>query len=284
MKGINGHVEKMLKNHMNLKQKLRILEYELEGLQKALDPGVIEDKVFAHSDEERVFCSRSSDQTSDIVIEHVDKQRNAKYHVTKSLIHSIGIEVRRLEYYLALLPEEESTVIRRFYFDALSIGDIARTVFTPERTVQRRKTRGIEKLASFYGLLGKLGTLKSDVKSRARFISYAHEERFNDCLNQAGDKGNLNIELMLYLVSGCDELWQAGVETFFDFDSGKPINHVLPLSCQGEKLLRLALHFVKDFGRDGLVQTLNRYYASLEYVHLELAIEAVSMAVFLGIA
>jgi hypothetical protein len=61
MKETREHVESILKNHVDMKQQLKVLEYELNSLQRTLEPGAIADKVLAHPGEERVSCSRPHD-------------------------------------------------------------------------------------------------------------------------------------------------------------------------------------------------------------------------------
>ncbi len=164
MKEISEHVESILRNHADMKRQLKALEYELDALQKTLDPQLIEDRVLAHSGEERVTCSRPRDLTADIVIAHVDSQRNAKYHALKSVIFTMDAEARRLDYYLSLLPREESDVIRWFYFEGLNWADIRKRADVSKSTAQRRKRKGFKALTGYYTAIDNLPAFEKIVR------------------------------------------------------------------------------------------------------------------------
>jgi hypothetical protein len=282
MKEIREHVESILKNHAGMKRQLKVLEYELDSLQKTLAPEIIEGKVFAHAGGERVSCSQPSDRTADIVIEHVDNQRDAKYHALKSVTYTMGLEVRRLEYYLSLLPKEESDVIRWLWFEGLSWSDITKKSLMSQSTLQRRKKQGFETLVGYYSLLDSLPAKADGLLAEARFISYLHAERYAQCLDRL--KGTIRtpgIEAMMYLISGCNELWNTGIDTFFNFETleaKQPEAAMESLSSQGAKLLRLACCYAQGFNPHNISQLLNSYFPGLEYVHLELAIESLRVA------
>ncbi|MDL2234464.1 hypothetical protein LJC63_12935, partial [Ruminococcaceae bacterium OttesenSCG-928-L11] len=168
MSDIRKQVESILKSHTEMKRQLSVLEYELDAQQRMLDPTVIEDKVFSHPEGEWVSGSRPSNKTADIVVEHIDSQRNAKYHALKNLIYNMRLEVNRLEYSLSLLPQEEAEVIRWFYFEELGWAAITAKTLVSQSTVQRRKRNGFEKLVSHYAVLDKLSVQSDDVRTRAR--------------------------------------------------------------------------------------------------------------------
>jgi hypothetical protein len=86
---------------------------------------------------------------------------------------------------------------------------------------------------------------------------------------------------MMYLISGCNELWNAGIDNFFDFETWEakqPGDAMESLSSQGAKLIRLACCYALDFNPHHISQLLNSYFPGLEYVHLELAIESLRVA------
>lgn len=88
---------------------------------------------------------------------------------------------------------------------------------------------------------------------------------------------------MLYIIAGCNELWNADVNTFIDFNTGEPQSYdesIKNLSYGGAKLIRLAHHLANGLDRDDLVTVISCYFPGLEYVHLELAIEDLKLALF----
>jgi hypothetical protein len=284
MNEIRKHVESILNSYPDMKQQLKALRYEMDILQKTLDPGMIEDKVFAHSGGERVSSSQPRNQTADIVIEHVDGQRDARYHALKSIMYTMGLEVRRLEHHLALLPKEEADIIRWFYFDGLSWASIAKKTSLTIRSAQRRRKCGLDGLVNFYSVTDDLPLRADDARMKARFISYLHEERYSQCLERMeGTMRTPGTDAMLYIISGCNEFWNAGVDAFVNFETWELIpqeDMTESFSVQGAKLLRLAYCFAHEVAVERLPNVINGYFPGLEYVHLELAIEAMRIALF----
>jgi hypothetical protein len=188
-----------------------------------------------------------------------------------------------LEYYMSLLPKDEAAVIKRFYFAAQSWVAIAENAGVVQRSLERRKKRGLEKLTQYYSILFGGEPNGSAAWLRPRFISYIHDERFAYCLGKANRKLGQGTRAMLYIISGCNELWQAGVETFFDFSKGKMKSDAAcdcALTDNCEILLRLAYHLAGIQDRGNLISAIGCYFQDLEYVHFELATEAVKMVIF----
>lgn len=283
MKDIKSYVENLLKNYPDMKRQMKALGYELEWLQRSLRPAAIENQVFAHSGGERVSCTQPRDQTADIVVEHVDSQRNARYHALKSVLYTMALEIRRLEYYLSLLPNEESDVIRLACFEGLSWNDIAKATSLTDRTMQRRRKRGIDRLVGFYTGIDSLPLTAGDMWTQVRFISYLHEERYSQCLrHMGGQKRTVGSDAMLYIISGCNELWDAGADTFLNFETRELIpqnNMTQSFSPQAAKLLRFAYCCMRGIPIHQLGDVINSYFQGLEYPYLEFAIEALRLAV-----
>ena len=276
-------IESILHNYTTLKREVQVLEFELNRITRNLHPQAIEDRILAHSECERVSGSHHSDKTANIVIEHIDSQINGEYHALRTLISNIQIELQRIEYYLSLIPEKEAEVIRMFYFEKLTWAKITEKALNSQSTMQRLKNSGIEKFSKYYTILDKLDASRLDVRAKVRFISYIHEERFMQCLERVEEDTKPGAVAMLYIISGCNELWATDVEAYYDFNSGATLNNPdskNSLSDNGQKLLELSYHLSNNFNRDKLVNILRYYFPGLEYVHLELAIEAVKLALF----
>jgi hypothetical protein len=194
--------------------------------------------------------------------------------------------VRRLEYYLSLLPREESDIIRWFYFERASWADITGRTLLSQSTVQRRKKSGVEKLAGYFSMLDKLSAQSGDVHMEARFTGYAHEERYTQCMGHLKDALlSPGIQAMLYIVTGCDELWNAGADSFIGFETGEVVPQesiTESFTSQGSKLLRLAYCYAHGVGLNQLSHIVNSYFPGLEGFHLELAIEAMRLAQLFG--
>lgn len=284
MQEIRKNIEGILKSHNDRKQQLKALEYELGLLQQTLRPETIEGKVYAHYGGERVSGAQPSDKTADIVIEHFDRQRDARYHALKSVTYTMGIEVRRLEHYLSLIPSEESDIIRWCYFEGLSWAEIAQRTALTIRTLQRRRKHGLDGLIKLYSTVDSLPLNGTDARTYVRFVSYVHEERYVQCLERMkGSSRNLGIEAMAYLIAGCNELWDAGIDSFLNFETWELMpqeDRAESFSTQGAKLFRLACCFAREVAVNRLSHYINGYFPGLEHLHLELAIEAIRLVLF----
>lgn len=288
MKEIKIQVENLLHNYTTMKKELQVLAYELERITPSLRSENIEAKVLSHTGHEWVSGSHISDKTSDIVMDHIDGQRNAKYHALKNLIYNMHLEVNRLEHYLTLIPQEEADVIKWFYFEGLSWSVIAKKDLVTPKTMQRRRQRGFDKLVHYYSVLDKISSQPDDIRMRVRFIGYVHEEQYIECLDRVGKNRTPGIEAMMYIISGCNELWIAGTDTFFDFEAGNVIPQesiTASYSNEGARLLRLAYCYANGLkmSQEDLLHVLHNYFIGLENIHLELAIEAMRLALFFNI-
>ena len=155
MNELKMQVESILFKYSFMKNKLTILEFELRNLTPALRADIIEGNTFALSGNERGSGFHISDRTADMVVDHVDRQRDGRYYALTAMVHDLNRETTRVEYYISLLPEEEAAVIRWFYFDGLPWAKITEKADVVQRTLERRKKRGLDKLVYYYSILDK---------------------------------------------------------------------------------------------------------------------------------
>jgi hypothetical protein len=184
---------------------------------------------------------------------------------------------------MSLLTRDESDVIKQFDFEGRSWEEILDDADVAFCTLRRRRKRGIDKLVEFYSVLDKVEAIEPDSECRLRFIGYIHKERYLDCLSRLVSNDFSGIEAMFYIISGCNELWNAGVDTFYNFDAGEIIlqEHMTQsFSDKGEKLLRLAYCLSHGLIWDRLGDVLKTHFRELEHVHLELALEALLISLF----
>lgn len=283
MREIKKHVESMLWKYSGMKRELKVLEFEMENLTKPLSRESVENGIFAHSIGEWGSASSYSDRTATIATEHVDRQRGAKYYALKSLICTMRLETTRLEHYLSLLPTKEAEVIRWFYIDGLSWPEITPKGSVSLKTLQRRRKQGLDELTKYYAVAEAVACGGSQLQ--VRFISYIHEERYMRCLAQWEKYLTPGTQALLYIICGCNELWDAGPDTFFDFEQEKMISQEsIPedYSPGTAILLRLAYCYATgvEMNQAQLLHILRSYFTGLEHVYLELAIEALGIVLF----
>jgi predicted DNA-binding protein YlxM (UPF0122 family) len=262
-----------------MKRGVQVLEFELKQFIPNIAAEDIKNLTFAASTREIVSSSGHSDKTAKIAIDHFDRQINGEYHALRTLIGNMQVEIKRIEYYLSLLPKKEAAVIKMFYFENLTWDQIAKRTFWAPRSLQRYKARGIEELVKLYSMLEMLDAQNLEILARVCFISYIHEDRYMECLKQCREVRNPSVKAFLYLISGCNELWKIGAENLMDIETGVTIKLDIgkaPLSEGARMLLQLAYHLAEGFDGDA-VHVLQCFFPKLEYVYLELAIKGLKM-------
>jgi len=285
MKEVKNQVEHILRSYTAMKREVQVLAFELERFNANLNSEAIRNRTFSHSTYERISGSHISDKTANIAIDHYDSQINGEYHALRTLIGNMQVEINRIDHYLTLIPNDEARVLKLFYFEGITVAEISKKIHRSPRTVYRMKEHAIGEIIRYYSLLDSANLKDVDIFTRMRFVSYVHEGRFKGCLERLTKNITPGMEAMLYILCGCNELWQAGIETFFDFELSATISHTdshTSLSGESKRLLSLAFHFANDFDRNNLVHDLRYYFSDLEYVHLELAIEAMKVALMPG--
>jgi DNA-directed RNA polymerase specialized sigma24 family protein len=65
----------------------------------------------------------------------------------------VSTELRRMEFYIELLPEEDGAIIKSLYFGGLTHRDAATKLVIDTKTVTNRKNRGLAELAVMYSRL-----------------------------------------------------------------------------------------------------------------------------------
>ncbi|GHU79679.1 hypothetical protein FACS1894191_3050 [Clostridia bacterium] len=164
MQNIRKQVEDILRGFNGMKATLQVLELELDFIRQGLSAEYIENRVFSRSGEETVFSSHISDKTADIAIEGMNRW-GSEYSALITQIRNVRIRLNRLEHYISLLPAEEAAVIKWFYFDCLTMPRIVEKSKIAQRTLERRKKNGLDRLVGYYTIAGKFDPDKQSVNA-----------------------------------------------------------------------------------------------------------------------
>ena len=79
---------------------------------------------------------------------------NGKYrNALKLQLSQVSAEIRRMDFYINLLSEEYSAVLKAIYIDGMSHMRAAAVLFIDRRTLVRRKEHGLKSLAEMYSRL-----------------------------------------------------------------------------------------------------------------------------------
>lgn len=74
-------------------------------------------------------------------------------NILEELLMPVSTELRRLECYIGLLPEKDSAVLRLLFLEGLTNKETAAKLMIDEKTVVKRKDRGLDELAAMYSRL-----------------------------------------------------------------------------------------------------------------------------------
>lgn len=162
---VREYVIQQLSDYNKTRKDIIALEFELKSLAPfnlQESDNVIESMTFAHPVDELVQGSHISDKTASIALNYhsvsLQQTQEARQQICRRL-EAYTLQVRRLDTYLAILPEENAAVLRQHYFDGCSWQEIADTGHNCLRTVKKRREMGIARLVELYSNLSAMGRL-----------------------------------------------------------------------------------------------------------------------------
>ena len=153
-----GMIAGMLRDYKNLKRKALLLEFEIKCAENLpiSDNDIIESMTFDSQLGEKVKGGQISDKTANTAMSYGIKKHKMKLKHESDLkndLNSINIELERMEYYISLLDERHSSVLKSLYMDGLTFTETACKRHLSVSAIQKLRKVGIEKLVDMYNLL-----------------------------------------------------------------------------------------------------------------------------------
>lgn len=147
-------ITKLLETYPERERQIALLHYEMQHSACVSPEEVIDTMALGHGDGMGgIGKCRISDKTMYIALnyqERMDRMNTeAANEIAQRLLELEG-EQDRIRYYISLLDERESKVIRSFYIDGVSWEEIALEIGVALRTVHKIKNRAIGHLTELY--------------------------------------------------------------------------------------------------------------------------------------
>lgn len=143
-----------LKSYNKLCRAGEQLRFEIDNFRPIVsDNEMIESLCFSSEDGERVATGRISDKTQSIALSYMDKTVTANVRHREELLRElekVEMGVMRLDFYLTLLPEQVSSILKMQYFEGLPWDKITERLSISRATLKRLREEGISELVEYY--------------------------------------------------------------------------------------------------------------------------------------
>ena len=123
-----------LENYQKMMRQIELLQYEIQYASHVTPTEMIEVMTFQKRDADNAGTNAYPKSVPELISKYAD------------LCH----EQDRLSHYIGFLDGRQQDVIRRYYFEQQSWGEIADGMGSTPRTVQRLRQQAVEELANLY--------------------------------------------------------------------------------------------------------------------------------------
>ena len=157
---IREQVVEDLKEYPDLKKKVILLRYEQEHPARISDSEVIDSMALS-----RPICDGTkpsgfiSDKTMRIAAQFRDEKdrlnQGTMMEITQEL-HHIENRISKLDFYISQLEDDQAEVIRKYYFERKTWGELQQDMHLSPRTLIKRRNDGLEALVSIYEYIGEV--------------------------------------------------------------------------------------------------------------------------------
>lgn len=147
------YVINLLESYHERMNQIALLHYELEHPVGISPDEMIGAMALSHGDGSAHSKGHISNKTLYIALnyqEQADRMNSDSCAEIVEHLVELEREQERLVYYISLLDDKQETVIRQFYFENHTWGEIARELHVVIRTIHKIKNRALDRLASMY--------------------------------------------------------------------------------------------------------------------------------------
>ena len=159
-KKIKAQVIEELKQYPILKTKVMLLQYELDHPARITDDEVIDCMSLSRLVSDCIRPSGFiSDKTMRIATQFRDKKDRLNQETVMEIaqeLHSVEQQLSKLEFYVSQLEEKQAEVIRKYYFEGKTWGELQQEMHLAPRTLLKRIDDGLDALVSIYSYLGQV--------------------------------------------------------------------------------------------------------------------------------
>ena len=157
---IRAQVIEDLKSYRSLQKKIILLRYEQEHPARISDSEVIDSMALSRPVIDGIrSAGYISDKTMRIAAQFRDKKDRLNQETTMEIaqeLHAVERQLSKLEFYVSQLEEKQAEVIRKYYFEGKTWGELQREMHLAPRTLIKRRDDGLDALVSIYMYLGQV--------------------------------------------------------------------------------------------------------------------------------
>ena len=151
-------VEK-LKLYPTLQEKNKLLCFELKKLARVSEDDILASLAYGSSSGEKTSSgnSNSQDRMLKVAMSYKSMAEQMNSQAVAEIVRElseVNTEIERLEYHMSLLSPELVQIIRLFFFDRKTWYEIESETGFSRRTLTKRRTEAIERLAQMYSYTG----------------------------------------------------------------------------------------------------------------------------------
>ena len=149
-----------LKQYPELKKKVILLRYEQEHPARLSDSEVIDSMALSRPVSDGIRpAGFISDKTMRIATQFRDKKDRLNQETIMEIaqeLYAVEQQLSKLEFYVSQLEEKQAEVIRKYYFERKTWGELQREMHLAPRTLIKRRDDGLDGLVSIYSYLGQV--------------------------------------------------------------------------------------------------------------------------------
>lgn len=155
MKYSSDSIISILKEYPSLKEKQRLLQYELTHPVQITEEELLGAKAYPQKqcDVSTKGSYGSNNRNLMLALNYQKDTRTINQAVIDEILEELQLvtkQIKRLEFYMNLLPKEHYLILTLIYTERKSWGEIEMMTGLSRRTVIRRKTEAVERLAEMY--------------------------------------------------------------------------------------------------------------------------------------
>lgn len=159
MSDVRKRVLDMLVNYRGNERRIALLRYEINHPAFATADDMIETMTFGRSDVSGASSGSISNKTLHIALNYEDRMNQLNDGTISEIayqLYELERQQERLLYYISLLEQTESDIIRMTYIDGMVNDEIAQRLGVTIRTVSAHRRRAINRLCEMFEYLSGL--------------------------------------------------------------------------------------------------------------------------------
>ena len=159
-KKIRAQVIEDLKQYPMLKKKVALLRYEQGHPPRVTDGEGIDSMALSRPVSDGIRpAGLISDKTLLIATQFRDRKDRLNQATIMEIsqeLHEVERQISKLEFYVSQLEKKQAEVIRKYYFEGKTWGELQQEMHLSPRTLIKRRDDGLDALADIYTYLGQV--------------------------------------------------------------------------------------------------------------------------------